>query len=418
MLSGVVDARSPVDDAGNVADRTARGPDPGGAQERRLARSWRLVVASFVSLAGLAVANLLIADSRLTGDVALLVLIVGLAGLLYRRADADLEQERRLEAESSLRILQGLARSVSPDAIVTAIVEDLGVATGADHTVVVRLRADARTLDATLVSSRAGVPSSTTSLPLTDLDDPGTGLEAGDADHRVAEQLATRVRTVYGLRNTLATALRADERVVGAIVLSRRMAEPWPNASVRLLHSAADEASAALARAYSLRQAETAASTDQLTGLPNRRYFDEFCGLLARRRRAEDAVGILMVDIDHFKRLNDRFGHAAGDRVLRLVAGAIASAVREGDVPARFGGEEFAVLLRNPGAGVALEVGERVRTAVAALDLSAVGPMSVSVSVGVAVGQRPDQPIGEIVEEADRALYRAKRQGRDRVIAA
>jgi diguanylate cyclase (GGDEF)-like protein len=125
-----------------------------------------------------------------------------------------------------------------------------------------------------------------------------------------------------------------------------------------------------------------------------------------------------MVDIDRFKLLNDTHGHAVGDEVLRAVAGAIASAVREDDVPARFGGEEFAVLLRNPSRDVAVEVGERVREAVAALDLSRFGVAAASVSVGVAVAVAPDQPIGDIVEQADRALYEAKRGGRDRVVAA
>ena len=136
---------------------------------------------------------------------------------------------------------------------------------------------------------------------------------------------------------------------MGAIVLSRRTSDPWPASAHRILEAAAVEASAALARVYSQREAEARASTDALTGLPNRRYFDEFCGLLARRRRAEDAVGVLMIDIDRFKELNDTYGHAIGDEVLRAVAGAIVGAVREDDVPARFGGEEFVVLLRNPG---------------------------------------------------------------------
>ncbi len=125
-----------------------------------------------------------------------------------------------------------------------------------------------------------------------------------------------------------------------------------------------------------------------------------------------------MVDIDRFKRLNDAHGHAVGDQVLRAVAGAIAGAVREDDVPARFGGEEFAVLLRNPHLDEAVEVGERIRDAVASLDLSRFGDVSTSVSVGVAVASAPDQPIAEIIEEADRALYLAKRRGRDRVVAA
>jgi diguanylate cyclase (GGDEF)-like protein len=122
-----------------------------------------------------------------------------------------------------------------------------------------------------------------------------------------------------------------------------------------------------------------------LTGLPNRRYFDEFVGLLAHGRRAGDAAGILMIDIDRFKALNDTYGHPTGDAVLRGVATAIVSAVREDDVPARFGGEEFVVLLRDPAPGVAVEVGERIRAAVGALDLSELGVPAVSVSVGVAV---------------------------------
>jgi eukaryotic-like serine/threonine-protein kinase len=234
----------------------------------------------------------------------------------------------------------------------------------------------------------------------------------------VAERIAARARSVYGLKHTISAPLTTDQGPVGAIVVSRRTADGWPASAERILAGAAIEASAALARAYSHRQAEERASTDALTGLPNRRYFDEFCALLARRRRSEDAVGVLMVDIDRFKVLNDTYGHGIGDEVLRAVAGAVAAAVREDDVPARYGGEEFAVLLRNPSLDVAIEVGERVREAVAALDLSAHGVPGASVSVGVAVAEQPDEPISDIIANADRALYEAKRGGRDRVVAA
>ena len=170
---------------------------------------------------------------------------------------------------------------------------------------------------------------------------------------------------------------------------------------------------------YSHRAAEARASTDALTGLPNRRYFDEFCGLLARRRRADDAVGVLMVDIDRFKALNDTHGHATGDEVLRAVAGAIVSAVREDDVPARFGGEEFVVLLRNPGPGVAVEVGERVRTAVRGLDLRRSRRPDGDASRSASRWRRSRTSRSrDLIEAADRALYRAKRAGRDRVVAA
>ena len=238
------------------------------------------------------------------------------------------------------------------------------------------------------------------------------------AGQRIADRIAARLRDVYGLSNLVAAPLRVDGKVEGAIVVSRRTGGPWPSNAHRILAAAAAEASAALARVYSLRDAEARATTDALTGLPNRRYFDEYLGLLARRRRAEDRVGVLMIDIDRFKKLNDTFGHAVGDHVLRDVAQAIARAVREDDVPARFGGEEFAVLLKNPSPAIALEVGERVRRAVGSLDLRKLGVPGVSVSVGVAVAESPEVPLDIVIDEADRALYRAKRAGRDRVVAA
>lgn len=417
--------------------------------------------------------------------------LAGAAGLVNRQAVSALETGLRAEAESFARILSGLSRSVSPDAILGAIVVELARATDADHIVVVRRRPDAQVLEATLISARPGVPNTTTLLPIGDLEDaatdlevgaermpsrvavmagrgapagPGTAVRAGvpfapvaagaridpgawsveeapvatlaygrsllgpggspsPVDRRrdgrlVADRIAARVQTVFGLRRTLAAPLTSGDGVIGAIVLSHRTGAGWTPTTRRLLVGAADEASAALARAYLHREAEAQATTDPLTSLPNRRYFDEFCGLLARRRRSGDAVGVLMIDIDKFKVLNDTYGHATGDEVLRAVAGAIVTAVREDDVPARFGGEEFVVLLRNPGPEVALEVGERVRAAVGGLDLRGLGVPRVTVSVGVAVSEYADQPIDDLIGLADRALYRAKRRGRDRVVAA
>ena len=452
----------------------------GAPSDRRIRRSWWIFAATFVLLGFLLVARLLAEQARpLDWIVAGLVAIVGLAAFRHREAVIALEQGRRAEAESFARILSGLSRSVSEDAIVGAIVEELADASGADHLVVALRRPDARALQATLISVRRGVPPSTTLLPITDLSDPvetpprvrtpvaipvaaeervaavaavpagavdaapsrwsgfasrvsgiprrldlgparpAAGPSIADATAQaVADRIADRVRGVYGLGNTLAVPLIARDGMAGAIVLSRRSADPWPEATRRLLQGAAAEASFAMSRAGSHRTAELHASTDALTGLPNRRYFDEFCALLARRRRAEDAVGVLMIDIDRFKALNDRYGHGAGDEVLRAVGGSIVRAVRDDDVPARYGGEEFVVLLRNPGPAVALEVGERVRAAVAALDLTGLGLPSVTVSVGVAVAEYEDEPIGDLVERADRALYRAKRNGRNRVVAA
>ena len=394
--------------------RPARLVDP---SDRRIRRSWWTFSLAYLLVVIAALLRAVGPEATLADRVLLgVVVVAGLAAYVHWSAVAELDSRRRGEAESFARILSGLSRSVSPDAIVDAIAEDLGEATTADHVVVVRRDEDGRQLAARLVSLRAGVPDHSTPLPLGDLEDPVRGRPATPAE--TADRIARRVRDVYGLGQVLAAPLATTEGIVGALVVSRRAGSPWPESTARILGGAAVEASAALARVYSHRDAEARASTDALTGLPNRRYFDEFVGLLARRRRAGDAVGILMVDIDKFKALNDRHGHATGDAVLRRVAGAIVSAVRADDVPARFGGEEFVVLLRDPGPGVAVEVGERIRAAVGALDLRRLGVPGISVSIGVAVANRKDEPIETLIDIADQALYRAKRAGRDRVVAA
>jgi diguanylate cyclase (GGDEF)-like protein len=385
--------------------------------DRRIRRSWWTFSIAFLVVTALALLRAL--DPAATfADRALVavVLVAGAAAIAHGSAVGDLDARRRGEAESFARILSGLSRSVSPDAIVDAIVEELGHATGADHIVVVRRAEDGRSLAAHLVSTRVGIPDHSTPLPIADLEDPIQDRAATPSE--IADRIARRVRGAYGLTQVIAAPLTTPDGVVGAIVVSRRVGASWAESTRRVLGGAAVEASAALARAYSHRDAEARAATDALTGLPNRRYFDEFVGLLAQRRRAGDAVGILMVDIDRFKALNDRHGHATGDAVLRAVGRAIVGAVREDDVPARFGGEEFVVLLRNPAAGVAVEVGERIRGAIRGLDLRRLGVGRVSVSIGVAVAAGPEEPIQDLIETADRALYRAKRTGRDRVVAA
>ena len=363
-------------------------------------------------------------------DVATLGALAGVAGAaaLCRRSVERRDARRREEVENFARILQGFSRAVSPDAIVEAITGDLGSGTGADHLVVVRRRPGAPILDATMVGTRPGAAAVSMVLPLEDLDDagstPGVGLAVGpgrppygDGASRAADRIASRARRAFGLTNVLAAPLIAHGEMLGAIVISRRLATPWPEPSRRLLEAAAAEASAALARTVTYRAAEAAATTDALTGLPNRRYFEEYVDLLGSGRRADDAVGILMVDVDRFKLLNDRHGHAVGDVVLRSIARTIAATVRDVDVPARYGGEEFVVLLRNPSRAIALEVGERIRDAVERIDLRDTGVERVTVSIGAMVGAGGAAGVADLVEAADRALYRAKRFGRNRVEA-
>lgn len=165
---------------------------------------------------------------------------------------------------------------------------------------------------------------------------------------------------------------------------------------------------------------ERKATTDALTGLFNRRHFFERAEAeLVRRNRSGAALAVLMMDVDHFKSINDRWGHDTGDRVLAAVASELRHCAREIDVLARTGGEEFALLAVGATLAEAVEIGERMRTAVGALFISTGGHIvPVTISIGCAAVPRTDTGIDLALKHADEALYRAKHAGRDRVVAA
>jgi diguanylate cyclase (GGDEF)-like protein len=159
------------------------------------------------------------------------------------------------------------------------------------------------------------------------------------------------------------------------------------------------------------------ARTDELTGLNNRRAFTEQCErALEQARRYGRPLALVMFDIDHFKTINDTHGHAAGDRVLQDLAGAILRTLREVDVAGRLGGEEFAVLLPETGGPEAVALAERLRKVVAGLKVAHEGhEIAFTCSFGVAVRLEDDAVLDTLLSRADEALYRAKRQGRDRI---
>jgi diguanylate cyclase (GGDEF)-like protein len=161
------------------------------------------------------------------------------------------------------------------------------------------------------------------------------------------------------------------------------------------------------------------ASNDVLTGLANRRGFihrgEQACALA--RRHGRD-LSVLMLDLDHFKAVNDRFGHAAGDDVLRFVAATIGLQLRTTDICGRTGGEEFAVVLPETSLEEALNTAERIRHAIERAPIptdEAKKPLRVTASIGVATFMESGETLEEVLSEADRALYEAKRDGRNRV---
>ncbi len=165
------------------------------------------------------------------------------------------------------------------------------------------------------------------------------------------------------------------------------------------------------------RQWERAASTDYLTGLANRRTLNsEGDSRLGRARSHGDGLAIAVVDVDHFKSINDRYGHDVGDLALKHVASQLQTACRGKDLPARQGGEEFVILFDRIEPSQAVSAGERMRAAVEAKPFVAEGvERTITVSIGVAALGPDDKTFDDLLRRADRALYAAKSGGRNRV---
>jgi diguanylate cyclase (GGDEF)-like protein len=189
--------------------------------------------------------------------------------------------------------------------------------------------------------------------------------------------------------------------------------------------SATRKLSDALEKAFRLtRQMERAhnistraAQTDELTGLMNRRAFFEHAQLLyAQCRHNQQPLCALMMDMDHFKQINDTYGHQAGDQVLRQIGGVISASFRKADVYGRLGGEEFAVLLPNTSLDTARTIAEDLIKAIAGLAAEPV--KGLSASLGVAFTHAVDEDLHGLMNSADKALYRAKALGRNQVAVA
>jgi diguanylate cyclase (GGDEF)-like protein len=157
---------------------------------------------------------------------------------------------------------------------------------------------------------------------------------------------------------------------------------------------------------------------DALTGVGNRRYAEAELGVrLAELKRHGFPFGLLFVDVDHFKRVNDIHGHEAGDAVLRIVASTFRHAARTHDFVGRWGGEEFLVVAAHAPAGTLQAIGDRFRTLVErTVAPTPSGPLSVTISVGAALA-RPDDTPASLVARADGLMYQAKQTGRNRVVA-
>ena len=161
------------------------------------------------------------------------------------------------------------------------------------------------------------------------------------------------------------------------------------------------------------RSLEQLASTDLLTTAWNRRHFEQAVeGEIQRSNRYGHPVSLLLLDIDHFKRINDSYGHPVGDQVIREVANCIRSVIRLSDSLTRWGGEEFIILMPNTGLSSATVLAERIRESIATHDFEGIGKVTASLGLSEYV---PSDSLDEWLDRADRAMYRAKDKGRNRV---
>lgn len=245
----------------------------------------------------------------------------------------------------------------------------------------------------------------------------------------------------------MATSLRYDRRICvvagllaiveyGAIVLaavalydlSDPRYQPWtygtfsaPDQITRfiILGAATLLASETVRRAQRLRYLST---HDRLTGLSNRRHLEERAAIeIERARRHKRVIAVAMMDVDHFKKFNDTFGHVAGDVVLRMIAGTIRENVRSSDAVARYGGEEFVLLFPEAGEQEALERLDAIRRRIAASRVVVVGhaqPHNITVSAGLAMYPADGRTFDAVLECADHRMFEAKQAGRDRTVGS
>ncbi|MDR7521703.1 MAG: GAF domain-containing protein [Armatimonadota bacterium] len=232
---------------------------------------------------------------------------------------------------------------------------------------------------------------------------------------------ARYVRRDERTRSELAVPLIAEGKVLGVINVESTRLAAFGQRDLRLLTTLASYAVMAIQNARLYEQASRLAITDGLTELYNHRYLhDTLERIVERARREGQPIGLIMLEIDHFKRYNDTYGHRSGDEALRTVAALLRRGSRPSDIVARYGGDEFMVILPGAGKAAVQETAERLRRAVEAYPLVlANGTITtVTLSVGVAAYPQDGQTVDALVEAVDRAQYLAKRSGGNKVHVA
>jgi diguanylate cyclase (GGDEF)-like protein len=243
----------------------------------------------------------------------------------------------------------------------------------------------------------------------------GAPLPGRDVKQVEREVIFDEHTQLKGLHSLKIIPLRAGERILGTLVAAARRRHAFDEDSVRTLEVLAIQAAQSILRANLFEQTERLATTDGLTGLLNHRTFQtraDEAVLLASRYKKK--LSLILTDIDHFKSVNDTYGHPTGDQVLKGVARILRKTARDTDLVARYGGEEFCVLMPETDLAGAKVIAERIRKEVEAATFeSELGQLKVTISLGVATFPESAMAKQELVDKADQCLYFAKNHGRN-----
>jgi two-component system cell cycle response regulator len=222
-----------------------------------------------------------------------------------------------------------------------------------------------------------------------------------------------------GMESLLVLPLMSRDEAVGSFAVAAKRARAFGKDKREMLTVIASHVAVKLSNAQLYGRMEEMATTDGLTGLVNHRTFQErFAEMLARAERTGGKQALLLTDIDHFKKVNDTYGHPTGDVVLRGVAQVVRDCVRKIDLAARYGGEEFAIVLEGTDAVGARQLAERIRAEVEKQQFqSSKGPFGCTLSLGIAVYPDDGRDSKTLIANADQALYHAKHNGRNRAVA-
>jgi len=243
-------------------------------------------------------------------------------------------------------------------------------------------------------------------------------LPANGEPREVSAPIYTRKVKLDDAKSLLVLPLLVADEAIGTMALASRTEKRFSKDVREMLAVIANQVAVSLQNGFLYKKMETMATTDGLTGLTNHRSFQErFEDLLQRAQRHNHKVALLLCDVDFFKKVNDNHGHPVGDEVLRRVARVLQEVPRKIDIPARYGGEECAVILDNVDVVQAKAVAERIRIEISKVVVETEkGPLSVTESIGVTVFPEDGRDRATLIERADLALYHAKHTGRNRVV--